>query len=142
MRRDLLFASCMYAVAAVAGCGKESFDVAPVHGLINVDGKPLFQGKVMFAPIAKGEQNPGKPAWSEIASDGAYRLTTFKKDDGAVVGDHWVTIINSKEALPDDVPEFARLMLPKPVSVAGDKDNKIDIQLTSDIIEKNREDDR
>jgi hypothetical protein len=40
------------------------------------------------------------------------------------------------------VPEFARLMLPKPVSVAAGKDNKIDIQLTSDTIEKNREDDR
>jgi hypothetical protein len=142
MRRGLLFRSCIIAVAVVAGCGKESFDVAPVHGVVSVDGKPLFQGKVMFAPMAKGEQNPGKPGWGDIASDGSFRLTTFKKNDGAVVGDHWVTIINSKEELPNDVPEFARLMLPKPVSVAAGKDNKIDIQLTSDTIEKNREDDR
>ena len=142
MRRDLMFASYIIAFATLAGCGKESFDLAPVHGNVSVDGKPLFQGKVMFAPTAKGERNPGKPAWGDIASDGGFRLTTFKKDDGAVVGDHWVTIINSDEELPEDVSEFARIMLPKTVSVTAGKDNQIDIKTTSEIIEKYREDDR
>jgi hypothetical protein len=130
------------AALAVAGCGRESFDVAPVHGVVSVDGKPLFQGKVMFAPVSKGEGNPGKPAWSAIASDGAYRLTTFKKDDGAIIGEHWVTIINTEEELPEDVPEFARFMVPKRVTVTPGKDNEIDIKLTGEVIEEFREDDR
>jgi hypothetical protein len=125
-----------------AGCGGESYDVAPVHGIVSVDGKPLFQGKVMFAPVSKGEGHPGRPAWSPIASNGAYRLRTFKKDDGAVVGEHWVTIINTEEELPEDVPEFARFMVPKRVTVAPGKDNEIDIKLTGEVIEEFREDDR
>jgi hypothetical protein len=97
----------------------------------------------MFAPVAKGENNnPGKPALGKIESDGAYRLTTFDMNDGAVVGEHWVTIINSDEELPDGVPEFARFMVPKKFTVAPGKDNSIDIKLKSDIIEENREDDR
>jgi len=129
-------------VGAMAGCGHESYDVAPVHGIVSVDGQPLFQGKVMFAPVAKGEGNPGRPAWSKIEPDGAYRLTTFRKSDGAVIGEHWVTIINSEEELPEDVPEFARFMVPKQVTVAPGKDNKIDIELTSKVIKEYREDDR
>jgi hypothetical protein len=127
---------------AVAGCGQEAYEVAPVHGMVSVDGKPLFQGKVMFAPVTKGEGNPGKPGWSRIESDGAYRLTTFKQNDGAVIGEHWVTIINSEEELPEDVPEFSRFMVPKRVSVAPGKDNQINIELTSKVIKEYREDDR
>jgi hypothetical protein len=143
MRRGLIYALCLVAIVPAAGCNRSSFDVAPVHGGVTVDGKPLFQGKVMFAPVAKGEvTNPGKPAWSKIGSDGAYRLTTFQADDGAVVGEHWVTIINSAEALPEGVPEFARFIVPKKVNVVAGEDNQIDIKLTSAIIKENREDDR
>jgi len=141
MRRGL-WRMAGVAALVTAGCGGESYDVAPVHGIVSVDGKPLFQGKVMFAPVSKGTGNPGKPAWSSIESDGKYRLRTFKKDDGAVIGDHWVTIINSEEELPVGVPEFARFMVPKTVSVAPGKDNEIDIKLTSKTIAENREDDR
>jgi hypothetical protein len=129
-------------IGILTGCSGEAYQVAPVHGVVSIDNKPLFQGKVMFAPIAKGDGNPGKPAWSDISPEGAYRLTTFKKDDGAVIGDHWVTIINSKEELPDGVPEFARFMVPKPATVAPGKDNQIDLKLTSETIEKYLEDDR
>jgi hypothetical protein len=142
MHRALILALCVFAFTVATGCGRSSFEIAPVHGAVSVDGKPLFQGKVMFAPRAKGERDPGKPAWGEIAKDGAYRLTTFKKDDGAVVGEHWITIINSNEELPEGVPEFARFMAPKPVTVAPGKDNRIDVQLTSAIIKEYREDDR
>ena len=97
----------------------------------------------MFAPVAKGDgANPGKPAWGKIAKDGTYRLTTYPADDGAVVGEHWVTIINSDEELPEDVPEFARIILPDKMTVAAGKDNQLDIELTSEVIKENREDDR
>jgi hypothetical protein len=143
MRRNLIYAHCLIAISMVTGCADSSFDVAPVHGKVTADGKPLFQGKVMFAPVSKGDvANPGKPAWSKINEDGTYRLTTFKTDDGAVVGEHWVTVINSEEDLPEDVPEFARLMLPERRTVVAGKDNQHDIALTSAIIEANREDDR
>ncbi len=143
MRYGFLYAWCLVPIALNAGCNRESLDLAPVHGIVSVDGKPLFQGKVMFAPVAKGDNtNPGKPAWSHIQPNGAYRLTTHKANDGAVVGEHWATIINSEEKLPKGVPNFSRFIVPKKMLVAAGKDNQIDIELTNEIIKENREDDR
>lgn len=125
-----------------AGCGATPYELAPVHGTVVVNGKPLFQGKVRFAPIARGgDRNPGKPAFGVIQSDGTYRLTTFKPDDGAVVGEHWVTIVNVDEDLPDGVPGFYRVTLPTKVTVEPGKDNAIDLEPSRDVIRKYREDD-
>src|SRR5689334_8120728 len=86
--RHCLF--CASLVVTWAGCSRPSLELAPVHGKVTIDGKSLFQGKVMFAPVAKGDSvHPGKPAWGKIQSDGTFRLTTLKPEDGAVVGEHW-----------------------------------------------------
>jgi hypothetical protein len=143
MRRGICGSSWILVLAAMAGCARPSIDVSPVHGIVSIDNKPLFQGKVMFAPVAKGDtMNTGKPAWGEIQKDGSFRLTTFQENDGAVIGQHWATIINSKEELPEGVPEFARFMVPQRVDVVAGKDNQIDIKLSSATIRKYREDDR
>ena len=124
-------------LATLAGCSGNSFNVAPVHGKVSVADKPLFQGRLMFAPIAQGESdNPGKLAFGTIDKNGGYRLTTFKKDDGAVVGEHWVTIINVEEDLPDGVPEFDRLTSPAKVKVVAGKDNEININVSKAAAEK------
>jgi|SoiMethySBSTD1v2_1073268.scaffolds.fasta_scaffold1329876_2 hypothetical protein len=130
-------------ISSAIGCGQSGFNVAPVHGTVTANDKPLFQGRVMFAPSAKGENiQPGKPAWGDIDKNGNYRLSTFAPNDGAVIGDHWVTVINSSEELPDGVPEFSRIVLPKRMAVVAGKDNQLDIKLTSKTIKENREDDR
>ncbi|MEX2308963.1 MAG: hypothetical protein WD738_15285 [Pirellulales bacterium] len=109
---------------------------------MSVDDKPLFQGNVRFAPIAKEDgQKVGRPAFGKIQSDGTFRLTTVEPNDGAVVGEHWVTVVNVEEDLPDGVPEFAKVTLPEKVSVVGGKDNQIDIKLTREVVRKYREDD-
>jgi hypothetical protein len=127
----------------LAGCNRNPYELSPVHGAVVVNNKPMFQGRVMFAPVAKGDEiNPGKIAMGKIDSEGNYRLTTLEPDDGAIVGEHWVTVINFEEELPDGVPEFARVMVPEKAQVVAGKDNKIDIRLTRDQIRKYREDDR
>ncbi len=137
-----LAATWLMLAATVAGCNRSPYELAPVHGTVTVEGTPLFQGKVLFSPIAKGDNvNPGRPAFGKLQSDGTYRLTTFKKNDGAVVGEHWVTIINVEEDLPDGVPEFARVTVPARIVVVAGKDNQIDITLTKPDIRKYREDD-
>jgi hypothetical protein len=75
-----------------SGCTKSPYELAPVHGAVTVDGKPLTKGKVMFAPVAKDGANPGKPAFGWLGPDGRFELTTYHDGDGAIVGDHWVTI--------------------------------------------------
>ena len=136
-RRATQLAVALAFLAILGGCSGNSFNIAPVHGKVSVADKPLFQGRLMFAPIAQGEtDNPGKPAFGTIDKNGAYRLTTFKKDDGAVVGEHWVTIINVEEDLPDGVPEFDRLTSPNKVKVVAGKDNEINISVSKAAAEK------
>jgi hypothetical protein len=131
-------------LCVVTGCGESPYVVAPVRGKVLLNNKPLPQGGIMFAPIAQGESaNAGKTAVGRIQEDGTYTLTTYDKGDGAVVGEHWVTIVNhDEENLPDGVPSFARIQVPEKKVVVAGKENQIDITLSSDEIKKYREDDR
>jgi hypothetical protein len=131
------------AVLMLSGCGRTAYETAPVHGRVTVDDVPLFQGRVLFTPVAKGEGlKAGRTALGKIDPDGNYRLTTYAPNDGAIVGEHWAIVINAEEDLPKGVPEFARVTLPGKVQVAAEKDNKIDLKFTRDEIKKYREDDR
>ncbi len=130
------FLELVVVVSILGGCNRSEFALAPVHGTVSIDDKPLAHGTIMFAPIAESDQhNPGKPAFGTLASEGEYNLTTFSNHDGAVIGDHWVTVLNVKE-FPKGVPEFDRITFPKKVKVTAGHDNEINIKLTSDIIKK------
>ena len=73
----------------LAGCGGAGgLDTARVSGTVTLDGKPLTQGTVSFTP------EKGRGATGQIASDGSFTLTTYKKGDGAVVGRHQVAIVS------------------------------------------------
>ena len=115
-------------VASVAvGCSKSPYDLAPVQGSVRIDGRPLTTGKVMFAPIAQGNNaNAGKPAFGRIQSDGRYVLTTLSDGDGAIVGEHWVTILDGE--VPGMLP-FPRLPVGQKQTVAPGT-NEIDIELS------------
>jgi hypothetical protein len=136
------YLSLLCVALLATGCSKSPYELAPVHGKVAVDDKPLFQGKIRFAPVAQGSEiNSGKPAFGKIESDGTFRLTTFEPNDGAVVGEHWVTILNIGEDLPDGVPEFARVTLPEKVTVVLGKDNEINVTPSRELVRKYREDD-
>ena len=129
-------ACCVLVVIAVAvsGCQKHPFEVAPVSGKITIDGQPLTAGKVMFAPTAKGgNHEAGRTAMGRLQADGSFQLTTYDEGDGAVVGEHWVTIFGSGDkaaAGTPATPRFARLVVPEKKTVLPGQDNQIDIQLT------------
>ncbi len=113
----------------LAGCGKSSYEMAPAHGTVTLDGVPLTEGKIMFAPIARGSSSDaGKVAVGRIQDDGRYTLTTYDDNDGAVVGEHWVTVFgpDSETALI----KFGRFTVREKKAVLADKENRIDIQLT------------
>jgi len=116
-------------VLGMTGCEKPPYDLAPVHGTVTVDGHLLKQGKVMFTPKGKaGELNSGKPAYGRIQPDGVYVLYTYGDDDGAIVGEHGVTVINT--STDANAPKFRQVSLPKPYKVEAGKDNEIDIEVT------------
>jgi hypothetical protein len=123
------------------GCSHSAYELAQVHGTVTLDGKPLSSAKVMFAPVEVGDNpNPGKPAFGLVQNDGSFVLTTYELNDGAVVGEHWVSIIKLQEKRreatlvshsPAAAPKFDRLNLPQKATVVAESDNQIDFNLTS-----------
>lgn len=115
-----------------AGCSKPAYDIRPVKGTVKVEGRPMTAGRIMFAPVATGSDiNPGKPAFGYIESDGGYTLTTYSDCDGAVVGEHSVTIFDTSESA-----KFSRLMLPIRRNVQSISDNVIDLNVTAEEVKK------
>jgi hypothetical protein len=72
----------------VAGCNQGD-QIAPVHGRITYNGKPVTVGKIYFFP------EHGRPSAGAIAEDGTYSLTWIKPGDGALVGAHKVAIFST-----------------------------------------------
>ena len=131
---------------AVAGCGvlgcrESSYELAPVRGTVSIDGQPLTSGKLMFAPITSSAgQEAGKAALGLLQPDGSYVLTTYEYGDGAVVGEHWVSILRLNTETPPVTPAsqggarvttFRRLAIRQRQTVVAGQDNQIDIHLTS-----------
>lgn len=75
-------------IALFVGC-QGGRPIAPVEGAVIVEGQPLASGRVMFLP-----KGGGRPALGQIESGGRFVLGTFRKNDGALVGLHRVTIIS------------------------------------------------
>jgi hypothetical protein len=80
------------------GCGSSAAQGAatlPVKGKVLFKGKPVTKGRVMFEP-----EGAGKDAFGDIQPDGSFVSTTYKKDDGAVVGNHRVSISTGDKSIP------------------------------------------
>jgi hypothetical protein len=102
-----IFASLLWTGLFIAtGCNgsKGDFAVAPTHGTIEtVDGKTIASGRVQLSPIASDSTGKaGKAAGGEI-KDGQFVLTTYGKDDGAVIGKHKVRLLEPFQAEEGDV---------------------------------------
>jgi hypothetical protein len=85
-----------------------------VSGKVSYQGKPLDAGRVVFTPVAGkgGESDQG--ASGEISSDGSYEMTTFNTGDGAVLGQHIVTVVVQKGEMPKpDANGHIKYELPK-----------------------------
>jgi hypothetical protein len=70
-----------------AGCGAKNKPV-PVNGSVTLDGRPIEGAMVTFAPDGGG----GREATAITDKEGAFQLTTFKPNDGALPGSYKVTV--------------------------------------------------
>ena len=69
------------------GCGGRG--TTPVRGVITLEGTPVAGATVLFMP---DDPDGGRPASGFTSSDGTFRLTTYKPDDGALPGNYRVLI--------------------------------------------------
>lgn len=85
----LIAASALF---AVVGCDGQPATY-PVTGIVTYKGEPVEGATVSFAP----DDPENKSAGGVTDSEGRYSLTTFTKDDGAMVGSYNVRVTKYDE---------------------------------------------
>src|SRR2546429_332610 len=90
---------------AGAGCGGPKSSPVKVNGKVTLDGTAFAGATVTFVPLVS---DGGRDASGRSDSSGAFELTTFKTDDGALPGEYKV-IVSYKEE-PKDGPRNAMQM--------------------------------
>lgn len=132
-----LSAVALSGVLCLAGCGKQhDYQLAPVMGVVTLDGEPLGGGRLLFAPVANsGSVKSGRPGFADIQPDGSYVVSTYGNEDGAVVADHWVSVLNTEPDSPAGQRlRVGRVKYPNRQTVAADQENMISIELTTEIL--------
>jgi hypothetical protein len=94
----------------VAGCNRGPA-MAQVSGKVIYNGKPLEFGTVMFLPAG------GQPARGDIQPDGTFTLSTYRLNDGAVLGKHKVRVACYESQRPGTVKQpgeqsLGKLLIP------------------------------
>jgi hypothetical protein len=94
VRTAMLLVAGLSVVLAVAGCSGDPnpTKLGKVYGKVTYKGKPVEAGHIVFTPSTDKGGASGQSATGEIASDGSYELTTFNTGDGAILGQHVVTV--------------------------------------------------
>src|SRR3954453_15733951 len=92
-RSRILAAGLALAAFGLSGCGAsrppEPPTTSPVRGVVlRADGRPLPGGRLTFIPVTSGRNQ----ATAELNPDGTFELTCSRPNDGAVPGEHVVTI--------------------------------------------------
>ncbi len=115
-------------LTACVGCDSRP-QVAPVSGLVTLDGQPLKFGSVMFQ-----QTTGGQPAVGTIQSDGSFTLSTFEENDGAIVGQHMVRVAcysTQDPAVADQAGDsLGELLIPRKYTVLASSG------LTADVPEE------
>lgn len=128
--RGLLLSVCTLSLFG-CGSGLEELPVAYVTGKVTLNGEPVTSGRIFFYPVAESESGgskTGKPAQGELATDGSYELSTYGRDDGAVPGKHYVTVLEAAESSKGESTKQIGF-LPGTVSVVAEKSNLVNIDL-------------
>ena len=91
-----------------------------VHGKVTYQGKPLDAGRVVFTPAAGKGGESGQSASGEIDSDGTYEMTTFNTGDGAILGQHIVTVVVPEKGEMPKPDEYSHIkyVVPKNLTPA------------------------
>lgn len=89
-RCQAVLASLILAVA-MPGCGggvTDGLTLAPVTGVVTLDGKPLPHARLVFQP--SGEK--ASPSVAETGDDGSFELKFTRIRKGAIPGQHTVRV--------------------------------------------------
>lgn len=89
----VLVVAAAFVLTCVAGCGNSTPLTKQVRGQVTFEGAaPPAEGTITLAPIESAPNYPRRPASGDFDKTGAFRLTTFTKDDGIIPGKYRVNI--------------------------------------------------
>lgn len=88
--RQILFGLSVVCLFSLVGCGRTG--LAPVEGVVTLDGEPLPDAEVVFKP------DQGRPSVARTDESGRYKLMYTREAAGAAPGHHKVTISTFIEA--------------------------------------------
>lgn len=86
----------------LTGCGgADTPATGKVSGVVTYNGTPVSNAMVTFVP------SNGRPANGQTDSEGKYSLSTFGTGDGAVLGEHKISItpVQADAPMPETVEE-------------------------------------
>jgi hypothetical protein len=84
-------------VLTAAGCGDSGLNLAPVAGIVTLDGQPVAEAGIMFQPV---DSTMGPPAYGATDADGRFELITANQP-GAAIGEHRIAISKTESiAIP------------------------------------------
>ena len=99
--RIFLCGCAFAALTSIVGCGSSTRpNLGEVRGKLTLDGQPLTDAQVIFAPDTGGRKSTGRPN-----AQGEYELTYIRDIKGAKVGPHTIRIstINKAGRKPERV---------------------------------------
>ncbi len=115
----------------LVGCNRGP-KMVPVTGKVVYDGRPLEFGVIMFQPPS------GQAAQGDIKPDGTFNLSTYRLNDGVVVGKHKVRIACYESMRPGAAKGSGERTLGKPL--VPEKYTIFDQSgLTADVSENNHD---
>ena len=91
--RCLRWASAI-CITVSLGCESKPHGLAPVSGIVTLDGQPVSGVRVTFQPSGRDVENPGPGSSAFSDASGRYELKTVRDEHGAVPGQHTVRILN------------------------------------------------
>jgi hypothetical protein len=96
VKRLILAMILILPAGLTVGCVDTTPNVAPVSGMVTLDGKPLANAVVTFQPLATNGSDPGPSSEAVTDAHGIYVLKVPKTGQvGAVIGRHRVEVQTS-----------------------------------------------
>src|SRR3954470_1390534 len=86
-------------LAGAVGCNNGGPQIAPVHGRVTLDGRPLENADITFQPDGAQRSSVGR-----TDSQGHYELAYKRGQMGAIVGPNTVRVEVSKELVKNPPP--------------------------------------
>jgi len=93
----------LLAAIVATGCGGGGPEIGAVSGIVTLDGKPLEKASILFTP-----QEGGRASAAVSDAEGNYLLKYTQDTEGALVGQHIVTVTTGGEYYDDEGNEHER----------------------------------